>query len=77
MYEEGKGVDPDYVEAVKWLRKSAEQGDARGQCKLGVMYYEGIGVSSNRETAIEWYRKAAKQGNKDAIGNLKQPGESY
>jgi TPR repeat protein len=27
MYEEGQGVAQDYAEAVKWFRKSAEQGN--------------------------------------------------
>ena len=36
MYEYGQGVGKDEVEAVKWYRKSAEQGDARAQCNLGV-----------------------------------------
>lgn len=34
MYEFGRGVTKDYLEAVKWYRKSAEQGNILG--KLGM-----------------------------------------
>ena len=37
-YEEGLGVHQDYVEAVQWYRKAAEQGLANAQYNLGVMY---------------------------------------
>ena len=35
MYKNGQGVPQDYVEAVKWLRRSAEQGLAIAQLFLG------------------------------------------
>ena len=28
MYANGKGVTQDYVEAIRWYRKAAKQGDA-------------------------------------------------
>lgn len=31
MYSHGQGVLQDYVEAVRWYRKAADQGDATGQ----------------------------------------------
>ena len=31
MYKDGKGVQQDYAEAVKWYRKAAEQGKANAQ----------------------------------------------
>ena len=34
MYEDGLGVSRDYVKAVEWYRKSAEQGNAAAQCLL-------------------------------------------
>ncbi|MEZ3524793.1 MAG: sel1 repeat family protein, partial [Muribaculaceae bacterium] len=48
-------------EAVRWYRKSAEQGFARGQYNLGHMYENGRGVGQNVEEAVRWYRKAAAQ----------------
>jgi TPR repeat protein len=62
MYYYGDGVDKDYVEAVKWYRKSAEQGDAHGQGGLADMYYHGYGVDKDYVEAIKWYRKSAEQG---------------
>lgn len=35
MYFKGTGVPKDYVEAVNWHRKSAEQGDAAFEIKCG------------------------------------------
>jgi hypothetical protein len=38
MYDNGEGVLEDDKEAVKWLRKAAEQGDADAQNNLGYVY---------------------------------------
>ena len=43
-YENGEGVAKDDVEAVKWYRKAAEQGDAYAQHNLGLAYSYGSGV---------------------------------
>ena len=58
----GQGVTRDYVEAVKWFRKAADQGDADSQCKLGICYE----CEQNYEEAIKWFRKAAEQNFDDA-----------
>ena len=42
-YHEGK----DHVEEVKWLLKSAEQGNAKAQFALSMCYYYGYGVEKN------------------------------
>ena len=44
MYRLGLGVSKDYVEAVKWFRKAAEQGYARAQYSLGVSYANATGI---------------------------------
>ena len=62
MYNNGQGVSQDYVQAVYWYRKSAEQGYAWGQCCLGFMYDDGHGVPDYTQAAY-WYRKSAEQGN--------------
>ena len=69
-YYYGKGVNRDYVEAVKWNRKAAEQGVAEAQYNLGVCYYNGRGVDQNYAEAVKWYRKAAEQGYAGAQNNL-------
>ena len=48
----------NYAEAVKWFRKAADQGYARGLYNLGVLYENGQGVTKNYQTAKEWYQKA-------------------
>jgi hypothetical protein len=61
MYEIGLDVPQDYVEAVKWYRKSAEQGDYVGQCRLGHMYSNGRGVPQDYVEAHKWYNLAASR----------------
>ena len=70
MYAEGEGVEKDYAEAVKWLRKAADQGDAGAQFNLGAMYVKGNGVDKDYAEAARWYRKAADQDNAQAQFNL-------
>ena len=57
-------------QAVTWIRKSAEQGNAFAQYSLGVCYENGYGVPKDLEEAVEWYRKSAEQGNAFAQYNL-------
>ena len=70
MYSKGKGVPQDYAEAVKWLRKAADQGVADAQFNLGLLYLGGDGVNQNYAEAAKWCRKAAEQGDVDAQFNL-------
>lgn len=44
------------------LRRSAEQGNAEAQYKLGLMYDMGKDVDQDYYKAFEWYEKSAKQG---------------
>ena len=62
-YIMGWGVEKNDAEAVKWYRKSAEQGNAEGQYLLGYCYAAGLGVEQNNAEAVKWYRKSAEQGN--------------
>jgi hypothetical protein len=70
MYARGDGVTEDDVEAVKWYRLAAAQGDANGQTKLGLMYEKGVGVTKNYADAVKWFRLAAKQGDSGAQSYL-------
>jgi TPR repeat protein len=60
LYHEGKGVKQDYAEALKWLRRSADQGNFHAQFNLGFMYEQGEGVERDLTVAKEWYKKAAQ-----------------
>ena len=70
MYAEGRGIEKDEVQGVKWYRKSAEQGYAKAENNLGVMYEYGTGVAKDEDEAARWYRKAADQGFPQAQTNL-------
>ena len=63
-----------FIEAVKWYRKAAEQGYAAAQYSLGFCYDFGKGVTRDEQEAVKWYRKAADQGHITAQYNL---GVSY
>jgi TPR repeat protein len=60
----------DYVEAVKWYRLAAEQGNVHAQYNLGWMYSTGEGIPKNEAEAAKWYRLAAEQGLADAQNTL-------
>ena len=51
------------MQAVKWYKAAAEQGDADAQFYLGNMYYKGQGVKQDYAQAVKWHKAAAKQGN--------------
>ena len=61
-YESGNGVPRNDSEAVKWFRKSAEQGNPYGQFNLGWMYENGRGIPHDLAQARQWYQRAAAQG---------------
>ena len=70
MYDTGRGVPEDNMEAVRWYRKAADQGNVRAQNNLGVMYDAGEGVPEDNAEAVRWYRMAAEQGDASAQYNL-------
>ena len=70
MYDNGRGVKQDYIKAVEWYQRAAEQGYAAAQYHLGVMYDNGQGVKQDYIKAVEWYQKAAEQGHAEAQFNL-------
>ncbi len=74
MYFLGRGVAKDKSEAVRWFRKAADQGNARGQYLLGVSYANGEGAAKDEGEAVKWYRKAAEQGHAGASAVLKKLG---
>jgi uncharacterized protein len=61
MYDNGDGVPQDYVEALKWYRKAADQGNASALFNLGEMYDSGQGVPQDYVQAHMWLNLAASQ----------------
>jgi len=71
LYYNGRGgVSKDFVQAVYWYRKAAEQGHANAQNNLGICYFNGQGVDKDITQAVYWFRKAAEQGDAIAQSNL-------
>lgn len=64
------GMPQNYQTAFEWYEKSASQGDAEAQFKLGCCYQEGLGTEKNEEKAVEFYFLSAQQGFVDAQFNL-------
>jgi len=58
----GEEVPQDYLEAVKWYHRAAEQGHAFAQSNLGVMYAKGAGVPQDYARAHMWFNIAASSG---------------
>jgi len=61
MFAKG-GAPKDQAEAVRWYRKAAEQGHAKGQYLLGYILALGRGVRPDSAEALRWVRKSAEQG---------------
>jgi len=60
LYENGKGVPQDVVEAVKWYSLAAGQGYAGAQNNLGLIYAIGRGgVPQDQLRAYMWFSLAA------------------
>jgi hypothetical protein len=53
-------------EAVKWLRRAAEEDQAEAMFALGQLAYQGKGLPQNKLDALRWFRAAAKLGHKAA-----------
>ena len=70
MYVGGQGVRQDYAQAVVWLRKAAEQGNALGQVNLGTMYDHGHGVPQDYVQAHMWYNLGASHAEDAAIREM-------
>ena len=69
MYEKGRGVAQDDVEAAKWYRLAANQGHAQTQFNLGVAYDNGRGVVQDEVLAHLWFNLSVAQGNQEAAKN--------
>jgi TPR repeat protein len=61
-YANGLRVPKDDVEATRWFRMAAEQGNMFAQNALGAHYAAGIGVSEDDAEAVQWWLLAAEQG---------------
>lgn len=70
IYREGKEIQKNYAEAIRWYHRAIDQGNTTAQVSLGWMYANGKGVPQNDKEAVKLYRLAADQGNSIAQYNL-------
>ncbi len=67
--EEGRAAyqKQDWVNAVKFLRPLAEEGNDQALVLLGNMYNDGKGVEQNHAVAFQHYKQALTSGNDNAM----------
>jgi TPR repeat protein len=70
MYENGRGVRADPVQAFKWLESAALKGNRRAIHSLATAYTEGRGTEKNMSEAARWYGRAAELGSVNDQFNL-------
>jgi len=70
LYEEGKGTEQNYFEALKWFTAAAKQGNVDGIILTGLLYKDGKGVEKNSIEALKWFTLAADQGDSNGISRL-------
>jgi hypothetical protein len=64
------GVDRNIVEAYRWCRQAAEQGDPVAMRNVGLAYHDGDAVKKDDKQAFAWFEKAAEKGEARAQYNL-------
>ena len=63
---DGRGVQRNDFDAVRWFQKAAVQGLVVAQYNLSVMYANGQGVLQDDAETVRWSRLAARQGHPGA-----------
>jgi TPR repeat protein len=71
MYQDGRGVERDFVKAREWWEKAAAKDDW-AMIGLGQIYHFGLGVEKDYAKARDLYEKAAARGNDRAMTRLGQ-----
>ncbi len=66
----GAGTKADYKQAMYWITKVAETGNAAAMDTVGIGYMSGIGYPKNYKKMLEWFIKAAGKGNTHAMYSL-------
>lgn len=69
----GIGIIKDGVQAVKWVRSTANQGYATAQAMLGAFYACGTGLATEAVEAVAWARRTAERGYARVQRHLKFP----
>ncbi len=59
IFQKGKGVTQNYVNAFYWYRKAAKQGNLAAQFNVWYAYLNGEGTQANEQKANKWYARAS------------------
>jgi uncharacterized protein len=62
LYDTGRLVAREPIQAADWYKKASNQGDPIGAWLLGRLYYTGTGVPKDLDLAAAALQKAASQG---------------
>ena len=62
LFEYGRGVQQDDVQALQWYEKSAAQGFPAGLYRLAVLLDNGWGQAVDKKRAFKLYKSAAEKG---------------
>jgi uncharacterized protein len=80
LYQDGDGVEQNYVQAAFWFRKAAEHvpnlgGAGQGRNNLGLLYADGHGVPKDYVQAYMWFSLAGNDSNISDIQNEMTPNQ--
>jgi uncharacterized protein len=79
MYAEGKGVQRDYVVAVKYLTRACDAGSPSACGNLGLRYVRGEGVAKDARRGVGLLQRSCDDGQAhacSALGLMYVKGES-
>lgn len=60
-YRDGKGVEKNNAEALRWGHMAADQGNADAMDFIGFMYFRGVAVPHDADIAIGYFKAASKK----------------
>jgi TPR repeat protein len=67
---EGRGLDKNPQEALKWFQQAADAGNAQGWYGVGFMYSDGRLGTPDAAKGMTYFRKGAEAGNADCQASL-------
>ena len=70
FYMEGRGVEKNYIDAHKWLRKAAFNDHPDAMFTIGMAYRYGRGVEQCHQTALNYWISAAELDHEKSIEYL-------
>jgi len=67
LLEQSKGGEVDDKEAVHWLQRAQEQGEAKAAGLLGFLFEKGRGVPADCQQAVKYYQIAMANNDSEAM----------